>query len=126
MLLDDAETIRRKFKRAVTDSGTEIRFDETRPAISNLLTIYQLLTGKSPAEIEEHFSGQGYAKLKEDLADATIEFLTPLQERARAIDDGKLNALLEEGAARARKIATTTLDRAKENMGLIGAKRSSE
>lgn len=124
MLLDDAETIRRKFKRAVTDSGTEIRFDETRPAISNLLTIYQLLTGKGPAEIEEHFSGKGYAKLKEDLADATIEFLTPLQERAHAIDDGKLNALLEQGAARARKIATTTLDRAKANMGLIGAKQS--
>jgi tryptophanyl-tRNA synthetase len=122
MLLDDVETIRRKFKRAVTDSGTEIRFDETRPAISNLLTIYQLLTGKTPAEIEGHFSGKGYARLKEDLADATVEFLTPLQERARAIDDGKLNTLLEHGAARARKIATTTLDQAKANMGLIGAK----
>jgi tryptophanyl-tRNA synthetase len=124
LLLDDVEAIRRKFKRAVTDSGTEIRFDETRPAINNLLTIYQLLTGKSPAEIEEHFNGKGYAKLKGDLADAMIEFLTPLQERARAIDDGKLNELLAEGAERARKIAATTLDQAKTNMGLIGAKRS--
>ena len=122
MLLDDPDTIRRKFKRAVTDSGTEIRFDETRPAISNLLTIYQLLTEKSPAEIEEHFSGKGYAHLKSELAEVTIEFLKPVQERARAIDDGKLDALLTEGAARARAIARTTLESAKANMGLVGAK----
>ena len=122
MLLDDVDTIRRKFKRAVTDSGTEIRFDESRPAISNLLTIYQLLTEKSPAEIEEHFSGKGYAHLKSELAEVTIEFLKPVQERARAIDDGKLDALLTEGAARARAIARTTLESAKANMGLVGAK----
>jgi tryptophanyl-tRNA synthetase len=121
MLLDDADTILRKFKRAVTDSGTEIRFDESRPAISNLLTIYQLLTEKSPAEIEEHFSGKGYSHLKSELAEATIEFLKPVQERARAIDDGKLDALLTEGAARAQAIARATLDRAKTNMGLVGA-----
>ena len=54
----------RKFKRAVTDSGTEIRFDPNRPAINNLLTIYHLLTGKSNQEIEDHFSGKGYAKLE--------------------------------------------------------------
>jgi len=124
MLLDDPDTIRRKFKRAVTDSGTEIRFDESRPAISNLLTIYQLLTEKSPAEIEEHFSGKGYAHLKSELAEITIEFLEPVQERARAIDDGKLDALLSEGAARAQAIARATLDRAKSNMGLVGAKGS--
>src|SRR5258705_2544061 len=67
MLLDDADAVRRKFKRAVTDSGTEIRFDATRPAITNLLTIYHLLTNKPQDEIEEHFTGHGYAKLKEDL-----------------------------------------------------------
>src|SRR5439155_12577849 len=55
MLLDDGDAVRRKFKRAVTDSGTEIRFNPARPAINNLLTIYQLLTGKTPAEIEQHF-----------------------------------------------------------------------
>src|SRR2546430_9081862 len=68
-LLDDADTVRRKFKRAVTDSGTEISFDETRPAITNLLTIYHLLTGKQPAEVEAHFAGKGYAALKSELAD---------------------------------------------------------
>ncbi|HYJ47779.1 MAG TPA: tryptophan--tRNA ligase, partial [Pyrinomonadaceae bacterium] len=57
-LLDDAETIRRKFRRAVTDSGTEIRFDETRPAVSNLLTIYRILTQKTVHEIEENFAGK--------------------------------------------------------------------
>src|SRR6266403_3899921 len=78
MLLDDVDAVRRKFKRAVTDSGTEIRFDATRPAITNLLTIYHLLTGKSAEEIEDHFNGRGYAKLKGDLADVTVEFLQPI------------------------------------------------
>src|SRR5262245_30513217 len=80
MLLDDRDAVRRKFKRAVTDSGTEIRFDPARPAINNLLTIYQLLTDKSRDAIEKHFNGKGYAKLKEELADVTAEFLKPLQE----------------------------------------------
>jgi tryptophanyl-tRNA synthetase len=122
ILLDEADAVRRKFKRAVTDSGTEIRFDASRPAISNLLTIYQLLTEKSPAEIEDHFAGKGYAKLKEELADVTIEFLKPLQERVRAIDDGRLDKILEEGAARAESIAGPTLARAKASMGVVGAR----
>src|SRR5882724_6867041 len=124
MLMDDADAVRRKFKRAVTDSGTEIKFDESRPAINNLLTIYHLLTNKTPEEIEAHFSGSGYAKLKEELAEVTIEFLKPFQERVRAIDDGKLDAILEKGASRAQTIARTTLDHAKANMGLVRAKTS--
>jgi tryptophanyl-tRNA synthetase len=122
MLLDDADAVRRKFKRAVTDSGSEIRFDAERPAINNLLTIYHLLSEKTPADVEEHFAGHGYAKLKEELADETIEFLKPLQERVRAIDDAKLNEILARGAARAESIAGPTLAQAKANMGLIGAK----
>src|SRR5438034_8574225 len=74
MLLDEADAVRRKFKRAVTDSGTAIRFDPARPAINNLLTIYQLLTGTTPEDIEQHFGGSGYAKLKEEHADVTIQF----------------------------------------------------
>jgi tryptophanyl-tRNA synthetase len=122
MLLDDADTVRRKFKRAVTDSGSEIKFDPSRPAIKNLLTIYQLLTGKSEVEIEDHFGGKGYAALKSDLADATIEFLRPFQERVRAIDDDKLDQILLQGAERAQAIARMTLKRAKQSMGLIGAR----
>src|SRR6266550_870207 len=101
MLLDDVQTVERKFKRAVTDSGTEIRFDAKRPAITNLLTIYQLLTGKDPAVIEEQFSSKGYAALKQELADVTTAFLQPLQERARAIDSDKLDEILGSGATRA-------------------------
>jgi tryptophanyl-tRNA synthetase len=123
MLLDDADAVRRKFKRAVTDSGAEIRFDATRPAITNLLTIYHLLTDKSKDEIEEHFSGHGYAKLKEDLAEVTIEFLRPFQERVHSIDDGKLDQILERGAARAGEIAEATLAKAKVGMGLVGARK---
>src|SRR6185436_16379229 len=79
-LLDDAASIQRKFKRAVTDSGTDINFDPARPPITNLLTIYQLLTGDSPEQIEAHFAGGGYAKLKQQLAETTSQFLAPLQE----------------------------------------------
>src|SRR5882762_326598 len=74
-LLDDADSIQRKFKRAVTDSGTEIRFAPSRPAITNLLTIFQLLTGESQERVEAHFANKGYAQLKQELADVTIEFL---------------------------------------------------
>jgi tryptophanyl-tRNA synthetase len=122
MLLDDADAIKRKFKRAVTDSGTEIRFDESRPAINNLLTIYHLLTGQTPAEIEDHFRGQGYAALKQQLADVCIEFLQPIQERVRGIDDDKLKQILERGAERAEAIARMTLNSAMKNMGIIGSR----
>ena len=121
-LLDDADTVRRKFKRAVTDSGTEIRFDEARPAITNLLTIYQLLTGQQPAEVEAHFAGKGYAALKSELADVTIEFLRPLQERARSYSDAELERILDSGRERAQAIARTTLEDVKARMGLVGVR----
>ena len=80
----------------MTDSGTEIRFDESRPALMNLLTIYQLLTGKGREEIEAHFRGKGYAQLKTELADVTVEFLTPFQERVHAINDDELDRIFEK------------------------------
>lgn len=123
-LLDDADSIQRKFKRAVTDSGTEIRFDASRPAITNLLTIFQLLTGQSPEQIEAHFADKGYAQLKQGVADATIEFLNPLQERVRGINDDELTAILERGAAKARGIAVATLEAVKEKMGMASGRIS--
>jgi len=122
MLLDTDDAVRRKFKRAVTDSGTEIKFDEARPAINNLLTIYHLLTDKQLPEVEDHFRGRGYAQLKEELAEVTIEFLRPFQERVRAIDDDKLDQILEQGAERAAAIARLTLSRAQASMGLVGSR----
>jgi tryptophanyl-tRNA synthetase len=120
-LLDPPDVVTRKLKRAVTDSGTEIRFDETRPAINNLLTVYQLLTGQTPAEIEAHFEGKGYAFLKSELAEATIEFLKPFQERAQSIGDEELQSIFREGRERAQTIARATLAEVKRRMGLEGA-----
>jgi len=121
MLLDDADTVSRKFKRAVTDSGTEIRFDDSRPAITNLLTIYQLLTGQPDGEIESHFAGRGYAQLKQDLADLTVDFLRPFQERVKGIGAEQLDRILGQGEEKARQIAGRTLANVYAAMGIVGA-----
>ena len=117
-LKDDADTIVKKFKKAVTDSGTDITFDETRPAITNLLTIYQLVTDKSGDECVAHFEGKGYGQFKTDLADVTVEFLRPFQERMKQYDDETLSRILKAGAAKARSIARTTLNDVHERMGI--------
>src|SRR5215207_4951800 len=118
LLMDDADTVQKKFKRAVTDSGTEIRFDESRPAINNLLEIYHLITGKPAPEVEDHFAGKGYAQLKGDLAEATVEFLRPIQQRVREISDEQLDAILDQGRKKAQQIASVTLNQAFERAGL--------
>ncbi len=120
LMMDDADTVLRKFKRAVTDSGTEIRFDESRPAINNLLEIYHLITGKSQQEVEEHFAGKGYAQLKGDLAEATIDFLRPFQQRVNEITDETLDNLLDQGREKASKIASATLAQVYQRMGISG------
>jgi tryptophanyl-tRNA synthetase len=121
LLLDDADTLQRKFKRAVTDSGTEITFDESRPAIYNLLEIFHLITGKTQQEVEDHFAGKGYAQLKSQLAEATIEFLRPIQQRVMEIDDERLDGILSIGRDRAAGIAAVTLRQVFDNLGLAGA-----
>src|SRR5688572_1721445 len=93
-LLDDADTITKKVKRAVTDSGTEIKFDTARPAITNLLTIYHLLTGRPTEECERHFEGKGYGQFKTELADTVVEFLRPFQDRVAEYDDATLDSIL--------------------------------
>ncbi|HET9528473.1 MAG TPA: tryptophan--tRNA ligase [Pyrinomonadaceae bacterium] len=118
LLMDDADTVRRKFKRAVTDSGTEIRFDESRPAINNLLEIFHLITGKSQQEVEGHFAGKGYAQLKGELAEVTIEFLRPIQQRVQEITDERLDELLQQGREKASKIASATLARVYQRVGI--------
>ncbi len=123
-LLDDADAIRRKLRRAVTDSGTEVRFDPARPAVTNLLTIYQLLTGTATDAIEARFAGKGYAALKSELADVTVEFLRPFQERVRGLGDDELDRIFAGGAQRARGVASATLDAVRARVGLAGASRS--
>ncbi|REJ77622.1 MAG: tryptophan--tRNA ligase [Acidobacteria bacterium] len=117
-LLDDADTITKKYKKAVTDSGTEITFDGSRPAISNLLTIYHLLSGKPTKDCEAHFEGKGYGDFKSELAEVTIEFLKPFQERVREYDDDSLEAILKSGAEKASAVASETLKNVYQSMGI--------
>lgn len=120
-LLDDADTIVKKLKRAVTDSGTTIEFDEARPAINNLLTIYQLMTGKTKEECVANFVGKGYGHFKTELADAVVAFLEPFQQRVKDYDDASLNEILKKGADKARTIARATLNDVYAKMGIAGA-----
>jgi tryptophanyl-tRNA synthetase len=119
-LLDDADTITKKIKRAVTDSGIEINFDAERPAISNLLTIYHLLSGKTADECVAHFDGKGYGQFKGELAETVIEFLRPFQDRVNRYDDQELAAILKIGAEKAADIASVTLKSVYEKMGVSG------
>jgi len=121
-LLDDTDTITKKIKRAVTDSGTEITFNETRPAINNLLTIYQLLTNKTAQECEANFAGKGYGQFKSEIAETVIEFLRPFQEKVKEFPDAELEQILKEGAEKARSIAAETLKDVYQKMGIVGAK----
>ncbi|MET0458107.1 MAG: hypothetical protein ABW195_02595 [Ilumatobacteraceae bacterium] len=121
-LLDGPDVVARKFKRAVTDSENEVRFDrETKPGVSNLLEILGSATGKSPAELAEGYTQ--YGPLKSDAGDAVIELLTPIQARYRELvdDRGELAALLRKGADKARAVASTTLQRAYDAVGLLPA-----
>ncbi|MBI4302750.1 MAG: tryptophan--tRNA ligase [Chloroflexi bacterium] len=119
-LLDSPDDIRSKIMRATTDSLREIRFDEARPGVTNLLTIYETFTKTDRAEIETHFQGKGYADLKRELAEVVIEGLRPLQTRYRELtaDPKHIDSLLAEGAARIRPTAAKTLALVKEKVGL--------
>ena len=119
-LLDSPDAIRSKVMRATTDSLREVRFDENRPGIYNLLVIYELFTGLSRPDIEARFEGKGYANLKQDLAEVIIDRLSTLQSRYREItaDPTYIDSLLAEGASRARPIAEKTLAIVKDKVGL--------
>jgi tryptophanyl-tRNA synthetase len=119
-LLDDPDTIRRKVRRAKTDSGTEIVARPDKPAITNLLEIYAVMTGKPILELEEQYEGRGYGDFKKDLAEVLVEELSPIRERALELLDNprELDELLEAGAERARKVASSTLHDAWAKLGL--------
>ena len=117
-LMDDADTITRKIKKAVTDSGTEITFDETRPAITNLLTIYHLMSGQSAEESEAHFAGKGYGDFKRELAETVVEYMRPFQAKVNDYDDEQLSEILRKGAEKAGEVASETLKNVYEKMGI--------
>lgn len=121
-LSDDPDTVRVKIKKAVTDSGKDVRFDpEQKPAISNLIMMYHLLSGEQIGEIELIYQNKSYAEFKNDLAEVVVEFLKPFRSRHRDLkaDPGAVHKILEKSEERARLIASTTLDQIKANMGLI-------
>jgi tryptophanyl-tRNA synthetase len=108
----------------VTDTGTEVSFDpESKPGVSNLLTIASTLSGRSIEALEADYVGKGYGALKSDVADLVIEFATPLRERTLAwLDDPKrLAEVLADGAARARAVADPTLAAAYDAVGFTPA-----
>jgi tryptophanyl-tRNA synthetase len=119
-LLDDPAVIVKKFKRAVTDSDSEVRFDrEAKPGISNLLEILAACTGDTPDTIASRYSQ--YGPLKADAGEAVVELLRPIQTRYGQLmtDRAELQALLRKGAAKATAVAATTLERAKRNLGML-------
>ena len=119
-ILDDPDTIRRKIRRAKTDSGSEVRATPEKPAITNLLDICSAMTDRPVAEIEAEYEGKGYGDLKKDLAEVVIEGLAPVRERALELLDAprEIDEILESGAERARTVASSTLRDARARMGL--------
>src|SRR3954463_7970300 len=119
-LLDEPDVIRRKIRRAKTDSGTEIVGSPEKPAITNLLSIYAGLTGDTIPEIEEQYRGKGYGDFKKDLAEVVVERLSPIRERTLELLDNprELDEILEAGAERAREVARSTLHDAWAKLGL--------
>jgi len=119
-LLDSADEIKRKIKIATTDSGKEIVFRENKPAISNLLTIYSHVSGLTVKKLEERYQGKGYQEFKEDLGEAVIEFLRPIQKRYHQIrkDEKYLDQVLADGLKRARKVSQKTLSNVYQAVGL--------
>ncbi len=121
-LNDSPDEIREKIKRAVTDSGKEIKFDsKEKPAISNLLTIFSEISGKEINDLEKEYYGKSYVEFKNDLAEAIVAFLSPFQEkRKRLVNDmGEIYKILEKSEQKARELADKTLTEVKEKIGLL-------
>ena len=119
-MLDDAKTIRKKINSAVTDSDGIVAYNpETKPGVSNLLTIFSAFTGESIDDIVKRFEGQGYGQFKRELADAIIAELEPIQERYNVLfASDELDKILDEGATRANQIAGETVRKMKRAVGL--------
>ena len=120
-LTDDADTVRRKLRRAVTDSDTCVRHGADKPAITNLLNIYTLCSGQSMEDAEKQFEGKGYGVFKDAVADAVIAVLEPIQaEQKRLLSDkAYLEGVLKEGADKASYLAQKTLSKVYRKVGLI-------
>ena len=120
-LLDDAETIMRKVKKATTDSEGCIKFDENRAGVYNLLGIYEIFSQKTRTEIESHFANKGYGDLKRELGEVIVEGLKPIWQRYEDLskEEGYIMQVLNDGRDRAKEIASKTYKKVKELVGLV-------
>ena len=120
-LLDPPDMIVKKIKRAVTDSGTTIQYDENRPGLANLLNIYSALSGDSIKDIETKFEGKMYSDFKKNLSEIVVESLTPIQTKYNELinDKAYLTEVLSEGAEKASRIAFKTIRKVYKKSGLV-------
>jgi tryptophanyl-tRNA synthetase len=120
-VLDEPDTIRKKFKTAVTDSGREIVHSPDKPGVSNLIEVMSVATGESIAAIQSRYDGEGYGTFKSDVAEAVIDLLSPFQERFDELrgDTAELHRILGLGAAKARDASAPTLSAMYERMGFV-------
>ncbi|WP_282071113.1 tryptophan--tRNA ligase [Janibacter hoylei] len=124
-LLDDPKRIAKKIRSAVTDTEGEVRYDvESKPGVSNLLSIHSALSGTAVADLESSFAGRGYGDLKQEVADVVVAAVEPYQRRMDELmaDPGELDRILAKGAARASEVAATTRDRVYDRVGLLAAR----
>ena len=120
-LLDEPDVIRKKFRSAVTDSGSEVRRGPDKAGVTNLIDIYAALTDESPDAIEARYDGAGYGQFKTDVGEAVVEAVVPVQERFRELraDAGELQRLLAVGAEKAAEASAPTLEAMYERMGFV-------
>lgn len=118
-LMDDPKVIMNKMKRAMTDSDNEIRFSEDKPGISNLLSIYCAVTGKTIPETEKEFAGMGYGTFKTAVGEAVVADLEPVQKRVKELEANKdyLDAIIKNGAEKASRLADRTLTKVQKKVG---------
>jgi tryptophanyl-tRNA synthetase len=125
-LLDEPAISAKKIRSAVTDTGREIVYDEEhKPGISNLLTIYAGVTGRSVDDLQDAYAGRGYGDFKQDLADVIVDMVTPIRDRTREWLDspGRLADVLAHGADRARSVAEKTLATVYDRIGFVPSVR---
>ena len=122
LLLDEPRVTAKKIRSAVTDTGREVVADPVgKPGVTNLLAIHSALSGRTVAELEEHFAGRGYGDLKKELAEVVTDFVVPVRERTQELldDRAELERLLAAGAARAREVAGETVRTVYERVGFL-------
>ena len=126
-ILDSADVNAKKIKSAVTDTGKEVKFDEKeKPGISNLLTIHSSLSGRSIAELEDEFAGKGYGDFKGAVAEVVTSYFAPVKKKAEDLlkDEEALLEVLRDGADKARAVASKTLKRTYDALGLVPGTQS--